>query len=105
MKSYHPFILALFLLVMLFAFTPHDDPGSIRGRIIPYNAALHAWAVSDMDTAAGAIVSGSFEIKQLQPGKYRVIIEGLRPYKVTTKTDVLVISGVSTDVGDIILDQ
>ena len=106
MKRFQPFILTLFLLVMLFGFTRrHDDPGAIRGRIVPYNAALHAWAVSDMDTAAAPIVGGAFEIKQLQPGKYRVIIEGLRPYKVTTKPDVLVISGVSTDIGDIILDQ
>lgn len=106
MKRSSYILLGLFLLVItLFAFNTHNERGAIRGRVVPYNAALHAWAVSDNDTAAGVIQNGAFEIKPLKPGKYRVIAEGLRPYKVTTKPDVLVIGGISTDVGDIILDQ
>lgn len=80
-------------------------PGTIRGRVKPYNAALRAWAVSDNDTATGVIQNGAFEIKNLKTGRYRVIVEGLRPYKTTTKPDIVVTGGVSTDVGEIILDQ
>lgn len=92
-------------LLFFMAFATQDLPGSVRGRIVPYNAALNVWAVSDSDTARSTVQNGAFEIKNIKPGKYRLIVEGLRPYKITTKPDVLVISGVSTDVGDIILDQ
>lgn len=101
-----PYLIVLFFCVILFlAFTRHDQPGELRGTIKPYNGALHAWAVSDADTGNGVISSGAFIIKNLKPGKYRVIIEGLRPYKPTTKPDVIVNGGSSTDVGEIVLDQ
>ena len=99
-------MIAAFLLLIAFSgFIKQDLPGSIRGRVVPYNAALHVWAVSAKDTVSGVVQNGSFEIKKVKPGRYRVIAEGLRPYKVTTKLDVLVNSGASTDIGDIILDQ
>lgn len=97
---------AVFLLIIVFyAFVKHDITGTIKGRVVPYNAALHVWAVSDKDTASGIVQNGAFDIKNLKAGKYRVIAEGLRPYKVTTKPDVLVNDGAVTDIGDIILDQ
>ena len=98
---------ALFLgMLVLFAFVRQQDTKTvIKGRITPYNAALHVWAVSGTDTASGTVVNGQFEIKNLKGGKYRVIAEGLRPYKVTTKPDVVVNPGTTVDVGDIVLDQ
>lgn len=79
--------------------------GTVKGRVVPYNTALRAWAVSDKDTATGVIQNGAFEIKRLKEGKYQLIVEGLKPYKVTTRPDAMVNSGAITDVGDIILDQ
>lgn len=105
---------ALFLsMVVLFAFVKKQDIGSfhqenktlIRGTVKPSNAALHVWAVSNTDTSSGVVVNGQFEIKNLKGGLYRVIAEGLRPYKVTTKTGVNVNPGSSVDVGEIVLEQ
>ena len=90
---------------LLLAFTLQSPTGSIRGRVVPFNAALHVWAVSDKDTANSVIQNGAFEIKGLKEGRYRLIVDGRRPYKTTTKLDVVVNSGTATDVGDIILDQ
>jgi hypothetical protein len=102
----HQSIAGIFLFVILsFAFIVQDKPGSIKGRVVPYNAALNVWAVSDNDTAHAVVQNGAFEIKALKAGRYRVIVEGLKPYKVTTKPDVIVSNGVITDVKDIILDQ
>jgi hypothetical protein len=96
----------IFLFVIFFfAFVPQDRPGIVKGKVVPYNAALRVWAVSDKDTASGVVQNGAFEIKNIKPGRYRVIAEGLRPYKVTTKPDIVVNSNAITDVGDIILDQ
>ncbi len=97
-------ILSLFT-ALLFAFVIQPTPGSIKGRIIPANAALHAWAVSNQDTGTGVIQNGAFVINNLKEGRYRVIIEGLHPYKTTDKLDVVVTGGNITDVGDITLDQ
>lgn len=94
----------LFALVLL-AFVQQDTGAVIKGRVVPYNAALRVWAVSDKDTNSGVVQNGAFEIKKLKGGKYRVIAEGLKPYKVTTKPGITVASGTVVDIGDIILDQ
>ena len=100
------FLTGTFLLVIVFfAFVKQDMTGIIKGRVVPYNAALHVWAVSDKDTVSGIVQNGAFEIKKVKSGRYRVIAEGLRPYKVTTKLDVVVQNGATVDIGDIILDQ
>lgn len=104
-KSQWGIISAFLLVIVLFAFVRHDIGATIKGHVVPYNAALHVWAVSDRDTNSGIVQNGAFEIKKLKGGKYRVIAEGLRPYKVTTKPDINVASGTIVDIGDIILDQ
>src|SRR5471032_1263493 len=92
------------MLSMLFSFCFSEaNPGTIKGRVVPYNAALHIWAVSDKDTVDALVqAAGAFELKGVKAGRYRVIAEGLRPYKVTTKPDV-VVDGNVVDIGDIIL--
>lgn len=98
-------ILGLTLLVVLFLAFRNQDTGTIKGRIVPYNAALNVWAVSDNDTVKTTVKSaGEFELKA-QPGRYRIIVEGHRPYKTTTKPDVIVSSGGYIDIGDIKLDE
>jgi hypothetical protein len=90
-------VFCLVLAGMCFAYRD----GSVYGRIKPYNAALHVWAVSDDDTGSAVIANGQFEIKNLRPGRYRIIVEGLYPYKVTTKPDVIVNDSAATDAGEI----
>lgn len=99
----------------LFAFTRKQETAvvtgqtqtktAIRGTVKPLNGALHVWAVSDSDTSSATVVNGQFKIENLKGGLYRVIAEGIRPYKVTTKTGVNVNPGTSVDVGEIVLDQ
>jgi hypothetical protein len=106
MKGLRWVITGIVLLAIVFsAFRRQDLPGSIKGKVVPYNAALNVWAVSDRDTAHGVVQSGSFEIRNIKEGRYRVIVEGLRPYKTTTKPEIMVSSGIATDIGDVILDQ
>lgn len=104
-KGQSLYILLLLMAVLFFSFRGQDTKGSVRGRIVPYNAALNVWIVSDTDTARTTIQSGTFLIKGLKAGKYRIIVEGLKPYKITTKPEVIINGGSTTDVGDIILDQ
>ena len=104
-KNQWGMICAFLFVIVLFAFVRQDIGATIKGRVVPFNAALHVWAVSDKDTISGIVQNGAFEIKKLRGGKYRVIAEGLRPYKVTTKPDINITSGTTVDIGDIILDQ
>lgn len=99
MKSFFP---VLFIIV---SFAIQQYSGSIRGKVLPHNAALHVWAVAEGDTGRGVIQNGEFEIRNLRPGRYRVIIDARLPYKVTTKPDVIVNDSSNTDVGEIRLDQ
>lgn len=72
---------------------------------MPQNGALSVWAVSDRDTGRAMVQNGEFEIKKLRPGNYRVIAEGRRPYKVTTRPGVVVGDSAIVDIGDLFLDQ
>ncbi len=106
MKKKHALcIWPLLITVIFFSFRDQNTKGSVRGRVVPYNAALNVWIVSDTDTARTTILSGAFFIKGLKAGKYRIIVEGRKPYRITTKTEVMINGGSTTDVGDIILDQ
>jgi len=93
------------IICLLFAAFTQQRLGSIRGRIVPQNGAVGVWAVSDTDTGHAVVQNGEFEIKQLRPGRYRVIADGKRPYKVTTRPDVVVADSNQVNIGDIILDQ
>ena len=94
----------LFLVLVLSAFV-QTRTGRIHGRVVPYNAALNVWAVSNVDTERSVITNGEFEIKNLKAGRYRVIVEGRHPYKVTTRPDVIVSDSSTVNIGDIVLDQ
>lgn len=98
-------IVIISVSVILAAFKQQQRLGSIHGRVIPLNAALNVWAVSDKDTAHAIVQNGEFELKQLKPGRYRVIAEGMHPYKVTTRPDVIVTDSLQVNIGDLILDQ
>jgi hypothetical protein len=101
----HTIFTCLLAVGLASSFQTKSPSGSIRGRVVPWNAAVNVWAVSDADTAHAVIQNGEFEIRRLKAGRYRVVVEGRRPYKVTTRPDVIVADSSFVNIGDIILDQ
>ncbi len=89
----------------LFAFRSDKLAGSITGSVLPADGGTKVWAVSPGDTLQGAIQSGNFEISNVKPGTYRIIVEAKPPYKNTAKDNVTVADGSPTNVGAIKLSQ
>ena len=88
----------------LFAFTTFKN-GSIKGTVSPSAAATSAYIVSGMDTMRTNIRNGAFEIDQVKPGTYKLVIEAIAPYKNFEKEGVVVNEKKVTDVGEITLQQ
>ena len=79
--------------------------GSIKGTVVPADGASRAWALSATDTFRGSITNGAYEIKDIKPGSYRVIIEARPPYKNAAKDSVVVMDGQASEVGEIKLER
>ena len=88
----------------LFAFNSLRS-GSIKGTVSPAEAALKVWAISNTDTFQAKVDKGIFEIKDLVPGNYNLVVEATAPYKSIGKQDVPVADGKPTDVGQIQLTK
>ena len=88
----------------LFAFTNFKN-GSIKGSVSPSASATSAYVVSGMDTMRTNIKNGGFEIGEVKPGTYKLVIEAIAPYKNFEKTGVVVNEKKDTDVGEITLQQ
>src|ERR1700742_4488054 len=88
----------------LFAFA-HLKVGSIRGTIMPVDAGVRAWAESASDTVKAPIVNGSFEITDVKPGAYKIVIEAKPPYRNIAKDGIMVSDGQPADAGEIKLDK
>ena len=88
----------------LFAFT-HLQTGSIKGIVSPSDGAVRAWAETLSDTLKADIVNGAYEIINVKPGTYRVIIEAKPPYRNAAKENVTVVDGHATDAGEIKLEK
>ncbi|MCG2617026.1 carboxypeptidase regulatory-like domain-containing protein [Terrimonas sp. NA20] len=84
----------------LFSFKAFEG-GSVKGTVTPADKAIRAWAISSTDTVRADISSGAFEIKDVKPGTYSVIIEAQEPFANTRKKDVVVTEGQATEVGEI----
>ena len=95
---------SLAMAFSLFAFTTFKN-GSIKGTVSPSAAATSAYVVSGMDTMRTNIQNGSFEIGQVKPGTYKLVIEAVAPYKNFEKEGVVVNEKKATDVGEITLQQ
>ena len=87
----------------LFAFAQVQTT-SIKGTVTPADGAISAAAISGTDTLRSVITNGSFEIANLTPGTYSVLIEASAPYQNKVKDTVVVNEGESTDVGEIALE-
>lgn len=88
----------------LFAFT-HYKAGSIRGTVTPAEGGVRAWAESATDTLRAPIVNGSYEIADVKPGAYKIVIEAKPPYRNIAKDGIMVSDGQTADVGEIKLDK
>jgi hypothetical protein len=100
--------LSLFAIGMiaagLFGFTNFRS-GSIKGTISPPNGGNKVWIISATDTIKAPIDRGTFEVRDIHPGIYRIIIEANPPYKNLAKTGITVEDGQMIDLGEIILLQ
>ncbi len=88
----------------LFAFSMVKT-GSIKGTITPAASATEAMAISGTDTLKAIIDGGSFNISNVKPGTYKLVIEATPPYKNLEKEGVTVSDGQQTDVGELSLQQ
>jgi len=88
----------------LFAFT-HFKAGAIRGTVTPAEGGIRAWAESATDTLRAPIVNGAYEIPDVKPGAYKIIIEAKPPYRNIAKDGIMVNDGQTADVGEIVLPK
>jgi len=95
---------SLAMVFALFAFTTFKN-GSITGSVSPSASATSAYVVSGMDTLRTNIQNGGFEISEVKPGTYKLVIEAIAPYKNFEKQGVVVNEEKATDVGEITLQK
>ena len=79
--------------------------GTVKGKVSPPEGAKTAWVISATDTLNVPIQQGTFEVPDLKPGVYKVIIEAKPPFKNVAKDAVTVTDGQTSDVGEIKLSQ
>jgi hypothetical protein len=105
MKALKLKIIALSIVAAgLFAFT-NLQTGSIKGIVSPSDGAVRAWAETISDTLKADIVNGAYEITNVKPGTYRVIIEAKPPYRNAARENVVVADGQAADAGEIKLEK
>jgi hypothetical protein len=90
--------------IALFAFTARFA-GSIKGSVSPADAAVRVWALSASDTVKADIMGGLFELPNVKPGTYKVMVEANPPYQNITKENVAVTDGQTVDLGVIKLSK
>ncbi|MBX3255107.1 MAG: hypothetical protein KF862_13270 [Chitinophagaceae bacterium] len=79
--------------------------GSVKGTIVPAEGGVKAWAISDTDTFNTSISNGTFEIGNVNPGTYNVVIEAKAPYKNALMQVVEVKESEAINIGEIKLEQ
>jgi len=92
------------IAIAVSAFTGMQS-NSIKGTVAPADKAVKVWALSSSDTLSAPVNNGSFEIQNVKAGDYSVVVEAKSPYVNTSKKDVVVKDGQTTDVGEIQLQQ
>jgi len=95
---------SLAMVFALFAFNAFKN-GSIKGTVSPSASATSVYIVSGMDTMRTNIQNGAFEIGEVKPGTYKLVVEAIAPYKNFQKEGVVVNEKKATDVGEITLQQ
>jgi hypothetical protein len=99
----------LFTCCLVFVLLAAPGPGFIRpaagtvtGYVNPPEAALRAWIFSGTDTLTATVeTSGHFQMAQVKPGNYHLLVEAKPPYRNSVREGIRVADGVPTDVGTI----
>ena len=98
----HKFIIVISIagIVLLLAFTKTWN-SPVKGAVNPSNSAIRAWVFSSGDTSNATVDQGNFQINNVKPGTYVLVVEGIPPYRNTVKDGIVVVDGQPTDVGTI----
>lgn len=97
-------VITIISITAIVAFKPASS--TIKGWVTPKEAGVAAWAISKNDTFKTHITSeGTFDILNVKPGTYFVIIQAAPPFKPAQKEGVIVTEGSMVDVGEIKLSQ
>jgi hypothetical protein len=106
MKTFIPGLSgAVVLVLLLFAFKPHTETGTIKGRISPADGATQVWAITGADTLKTVPVNGEFVFDKAETGTYTVAVDAKDPYKDQMIENVEVKAGEIRDLGEIKLLQ
>jgi hypothetical protein len=76
----------------------------ITGRVSPATAVNQILAIRGTDSVRTILKDGAF-ILQLKTGRYKIIINAIRPYKDVVKEGIFAEPGKNTDLGEINLEQ
>jgi hypothetical protein len=92
-------ILPIAGLLFLLGFMPAFNT-IVTGSVNPPDAGMRAWLFSSTDTVTATVESnGHFQIPNVKPGNYRLMIEGRPPYRNGVKDGIHVTDGQPLDVG------
>lgn len=91
-------VIAVLIAFVLSAFNSRMN-SLVKGSVNPPDAAIRAWLISKADTVNGTVDRGMFEISNVRPGSYTLVVEGRPPYRNSLKEGINVIDGQLTDVG------
>jgi hypothetical protein len=97
------FGIILIAMLTIFAWNRREVT-AITGRVNPIDGANSAWAIGGRDSAASNIVNGNFSFS-LKPGIYKVVVNGIEPYKDAVLENISVKEGQTVDVGEIMLQR
>lgn len=92
-------------LLVLLSFSKPLATSSIKGKVVPAEYAVNAWAISKTDTLYTTVDKGHFQFTNVEPGVYKIIIGAQSPYKHTVKDNLVVQAGGITDLGELSLDK
>jgi hypothetical protein len=98
-------ILLIIALVAAIGYHRAAENTLVTGGVHPTDAGLRAWLFSATDTLTAAVDNGRFQISNVKPGSYRLMIEGRPPYRNGVKDGIRVFDGAPTDVGLVEMEQ
>jgi hypothetical protein len=97
------FVIIVFAMLTILAWNKREVT-AITGRVNPVDGANSAWAIGGRDSATSNIVNGNFSFS-LKPGIYKVVVDGIEPYKDAVLENISVKEGQTVDVGEIMLQR
>lgn len=103
MKTEWTLIIIVLVTSLLHAYKNFQTSG-ISGRVSPKDAAEIVWAIQGVDSIRTVPANGVFML-EVKPGIYKVIIDAKQPFKDVMVESIEVISGKTTDLGEIKISQ